>query len=89
VVDDVRVRATWVVMIGPPMYVSALSLGPRGLVQILNFVVFAWLLLAFCGRGRAGFRGAAGRSGVGPALLTIIAFGYLLSGPFPMDPDGI
>jgi uncharacterized protein YndB with AHSA1/START domain len=65
------------------MYVSALSLGPRGWVQILNFVVFGLLLLAFA-RGVA----AGAPSRVGPALLTIIAFGYLLSGPFVMDPVG-
>lgn len=69
------------------MYVSALSLGPRGWVQILNFVVFGMLLLAFARGVATGSRVAGAPSGVGPALLTIIAFGYLLSGPFVMDPD--
>jgi len=70
------------------MYVSALSLGPRGWVQILNFVVFGLLLLAFARGVAAGFRIARASKGVGPALLTIVALGYLLSGLFVMDPDG-
>jgi hypothetical membrane protein len=65
------------------MYISALSLVPRGWVQILNFVVFGLLLLAFA---RVSATGA--RSRVGPALLTIIAFGNLILGPFVMDPVG-
>lgn len=70
------------------MYVSALSLGPRGWVQILNFVVFGLLLLAFARGLAAGYPGGGAPSRAGPALLTIIAFGYLLSGPFVMDPAG-
>jgi len=70
------------------MYVSALSLGPRGWVQVLNFVVFGLLLLAFARGVAARFRSAGAPSGIGPTLLAIIAFGYLLSGPFVMDPDG-
>ena len=70
------------------MYVSALSLGPSGWVQILSFVVFGLLLLAFARGVGAGSPGAGAPSRAGPALLTIIAFGYLLSGPFVMDPVG-
>jgi hypothetical protein len=70
------------------MYVSGLSLGPRGWIQILNFVVFGLLLLAFARGVAAGLRVAGASLGAGPALLTIIALGYLLSGPFVMDPDG-
>jgi hypothetical protein len=69
------------------MYVSALSLGPRGWIQIVNFVVFGVLLLVFT-RGVAGEfqNGKASRGG--PILLAIIASGYLASGPFVMDPTG-
>jgi hypothetical membrane protein len=101
-VGDGRARAMWAGIVAPvlfvsifviegrlragydsrAMYISALSLGPRGWVQILNFVVFGLLLLAFA-RGVA-----AGAARVGPALLTIIAFGNLLLGPFVMDPVG-
>lgn len=67
------------------MYVSVLSLGSRGWVQILNFVVFGVLLLIFSWGVAAGFpNGKASRGG--PILLRIIAIGYLLSGPFVMDP---
>jgi len=65
------------------MYISALSLGPRGWVQILNFVVFGLLLLAFA-REVAG--GEVSRAGA--ALLTILAICYLLVGPFVMDAVG-
>jgi len=65
------------------MYISALSLGPRGWVQILNFVIFGLLLLAFA-RGVA----AGAPSRLGPALLTIVAIGNLLLGLLVMDPVG-
>ncbi len=67
------------------MYVSELSLGPRGWIQIVNFVLFGLLLLVFARGMGAEFRnGTASRAG--PILLTIVALGYLLSGPFVMDP---
>ena len=66
-------------------FVSALSLGPRGWIQITNFIVFGALLLAFTRAVAAEFqRGKASRGGL--ILLTIIAVCYLLSGPFVMDP---
>lgn len=66
-------------------YVSALSLGPRGWIQIANFIIFGALLLWFTRGVAAEFpTGKAARSG--PLLLTLIAGGYLLSGPFVMDP---
>lgn len=69
------------------MYVSALSLGQRGWIQIVNFVVFGVLLLVFTRGVAAEFsHGYASRRGL--ILLTIIAIGYLLSGPFVMDPMG-
>jgi hypothetical protein len=66
-------------------YVSALSLGPRGFVQIANFIFVGACLLTFA-RGVAAALpdGPASRSG--PAVLTVIALGYMLSGPFVMDP---
>ena len=67
------------------MYVSELSLGSRGWVQIVNFVVFGLLLLAFTRGVAAEFQsGKASRGGI--ILLTIIAICYLASGPFAMDP---
>jgi hypothetical protein len=68
-------------------YVSALSLGPRGFVQVANFVFFGTCLLHFT-RGVAAAMpdGPASRSG--PILLATIALSYLLSGPFVMDPPG-
>lgn len=68
-------------------YVSALSLGPRGWIQIANFLVFGLLLFVFTrGVGSEIQSGKASRGGV--TLLTIIAACYFFSGPFVMDPDG-
>jgi hypothetical protein len=68
-------------------FVSALSLGPRGWIQIVNFIVFGTLLLVFTRGVAAEFpTGKASRGGV--ILLTIIGACYLLSGPFVMDPTG-
>lgn len=69
------------------MFVSALSLGPRGWVQMTNFIVFGALFLLFTRAVAAAFpTGKASRGGL--ILLTIIASCYLLSGPFVMDPAG-
>ncbi len=68
-------------------YVSALSLGPRGWVQIANFILFGLLTFAFTRALAVEFRtGKASRGGL--ILLTIIAACYFLSGPFVMDPMG-
>ena len=68
-------------------YVSALSLGPRGWIQIANFLVFGLLFFVFTRAVASEFQsGKASRGGV--TLLTIIAACYFLSGPFVMDPDG-
>ncbi len=54
-------------------YVSALSLGPRGWIQIANFILFGGLLFLFTRGVAAEFpKGKASRSGL--TLLTIIAF---------------
>jgi hypothetical protein len=67
------------------MYVSELSLGPRGWIQIANFVVLGVLFLLFARGVAAEFReGKASRAG--PILLAIIGFSFLVSGPFVMDP---
>jgi hypothetical protein len=67
------------------MFVSALSLGSRGWIQILNFIIFGMLLLVFSRGVAAEFpNGKASRGGL--TILTIIAICYLLSGPFVMDP---
>jgi hypothetical protein len=68
-------------------FVSALSLGPRGWIQIANFIIFGGLFLVFTRAVAAEFQsGKASRGGL--TLLTIIASCYLLSGPFVMDPPG-
>jgi len=69
------------------MFVSALSLGPRGFVQIINFLVFGVLLLAFSRAVAAGFpEGRASRAG--PKLIAVIGACILASGPAVMDPAG-
>jgi len=67
------------------MFVSELALGPRGWIQIVNFIVLGVLLLMFTRGVAAEFQhGKASRAG--PILLTIIAISFLASGPFVMDP---
>ena len=68
-------------------YVSALSLGPRGWVQISNFIVSGILMLVFS-RGVANAFKKEKRSQAGPVLLGIVSAGMFLSGPFVMDPMG-
>jgi Protein of unknown function (DUF998) len=69
------------------MFVSALSLGSRGWVQIVNFVVLGALLFAFA-RGVETRLGDGRSARAGPILLTIIAGSIFVSGPFVMDPAG-
>jgi hypothetical protein len=68
-------------------YVSALSLGPCGFVQVANFLFFGTCLLCFT-RGVVVAMPDGPASRTGPILLTVIALGYFLSGPFVMDPPG-
>ena len=69
------------------MYVSALSLGPRGWIQMANFLLFGVLLFVFTRLIAAEFQaGKAARAGL--VLLTIISCCYFISGPFVMDPTG-
>lgn len=66
-------------------FVSALSLGDRGWIQIVNFIIFGLLLFAFSRAVAAEFpTGKASRWGL--ILLTVIAVGYFVSGPLVMDP---
>lgn len=68
-------------------YVSALSLGERGWLQITNFLFVGVCLLAFAAAIACVFpQGAASRAG--PILLRIVGAGYLFSGPLVMDPPG-
>jgi hypothetical protein len=68
-------------------YVSALSLGPRGWVQIANFIVLGLLMLIFTRAVAAEFQtGKASRWGL--IFLTVIAFLFIVSGPLVMDPTG-
>jgi hypothetical protein len=68
-------------------YISALSLGPRGFIQIANFIIFGVLLFIFT-RGVAVVFPSSKAVRNGLILLTIVAFCYLFSGPFVMDPTG-
>jgi hypothetical protein len=69
------------------MYVSALSLGSRGFIQIANFLIFGILFLLFARNVAAEFK-KSNVSQIGPILLTIFAICLFLSGPFVMDPFG-
>ncbi len=68
-------------------YVSALSLGSRGWIQMANFLLFGALLFGFT-RGLAAEFPSGNASRAGLVLLTIIAVCYFISGPFVMDPAG-
>jgi hypothetical protein len=69
------------------MFISALSLGPRGWLQIANFLQLGLLMLLFTRAVAVEF---GGRKGVraGLALFTLLALLFLVSGPFVMDPAG-
>jgi uncharacterized membrane protein len=69
------------------MFISALSLGPRGWIQIANFILLGLLLFAFTRGLAAEFKGVKTARG-GIVLLTIVACLYFISGPFVMDPTG-
>jgi hypothetical protein len=68
-------------------YVSALSLGPRGWIQIANFIVLGALLFIFTLVVAAEFQSGKASRG-GPILLMIISILFIVSGPFVMDPMG-
>ena len=66
------------------MYVSELSLGSSGGIQIANFMISGVLLLVFAFGVAAEFKGGKS-SKSGPILLAVIGFCLLFSGPFVMD----
>jgi hypothetical protein len=67
------------------MYISALSLGSRGLIQIANFLVFGTSFLFFARAVASEFKKRKA-SQAGPLLIAIFAACLSLSGPFVMDP---
>lgn len=69
------------------MYISALSLGPRGWIQIANFIGLGLLLLVFTNGVMQEFRQIKSAR-AGHYFLAILGFLFLLSGPFVMDPAG-
>jgi hypothetical protein len=70
------------------MFVSALSLGPRGGIQIANFIISGALIALFAHHVASEFKeGKLWRVGAG--LLSKIGFSILASGPFVMDPVGV
>ncbi|GAC1549636.1 MAG: hypothetical protein NVS2B7_25670 [Herpetosiphon sp.] len=67
------------------MFGSERSLGPRGWIQIVNFMLLDGLLLVVTRGVAAEFHvGKAARDG--PILLTRIAVGLLVAGPLVTDP---
>ena len=68
------------------MFVSELSLGPFGWIQILNFVITGVLILAF-GRGLAAHLRDGTASRAGPVLVQIVGLSLLASGPVRTDPS--
>ena len=67
------------------MYISALALGPRGWIQIVNFIVLGLLMLIFAWGVAAEFpTGKAARGGL--LILEILGVLFIMSGIFVMDP---
>lgn len=65
--------------------ISALSLGPGGWVQRLNFLVFGAAMIASAGGWRTVLRGGPGRAAY-PLLRVIAGLGLVLDGLFSQDP---
>ena len=67
------------------MYVSELSIGPQGWIQIISFMVLGASIMLFALGIKASFpTGKASRAA--PILFMVIAVCYFLSGPFVTDP---
>lgn len=66
------------------MFVSELSLGPQGWIQIFNFMLTGILVLAF-GRGLAAHFRTGVASRTGPVLVQGIGASLIASGPFTTD----
>ena len=70
------------------MYISALSLGNRGWIQISNFLILGFLLFIFTlGLSKEFQTGKASRGGI--ITLYVISALFFISGPFVMDPTEI
>jgi hypothetical protein len=69
------------------MFVSALSLGPRGWIQVVNFVLVGLSFLALA-RGLAAQFPTGTASRAAPILFAIIGISLIGSGPLVMDPVG-
>src|SRR5258707_9137715 len=65
-------------------FISELSIGPRGWIQIINFIILGTLFLVFTRGVAAEFRDGKA-SKWGPILLAIIGFSFLVSGPLVTD----
>jgi hypothetical protein len=66
-------------------YISELSIGPLGWIQIVSFMILGISIMLFALGLRAVFpTGRASRAG--PVLFMIIAVCYFFSGPFVTDP---
>ena len=65
-------------------FISELSIGPRGWIQILNFMILGTLFLVFTSGVAAEFRDGKA-SKWGPTLLTVIGVSFLVSGPLVTD----
>ncbi len=70
------------------MFVSELSLGPFGWIQILSFLLTGALVLVF-GRGLAAQFSTGAASRVGPLLVQGIGVSLTASGPFTTDPSAM
>ncbi|MDQ0819387.1 hypothetical protein QFZ79_001682 [Arthrobacter sp. V4I6] len=68
------------------MFVSELSLGPHGWIQVLNFVLTGAFMLVF-GDGLRPHFSAGAASRAGPALVQCMGASLMLSGPFTTDPS--
>ena len=67
------------------MYISELSIGPGGWIQIVSFMLLGVCILLFAfGVNEAFPTGRASRAA--PILFAVIAVCYFLSGPFVTDP---
>lgn len=70
------------------MFVSELSLGPHGWIQILNFLLTGALLLVF-GRGLRASFSAGAASLAGPLLVQVLGVCLMVSGPYTTDPSAL
>lgn len=70
------------------MFVSELSLGTHGWIQIVNFLVTGALVVVF-GRGLAIHFSSGPASKAGPLLLQITGISLMASGPFTTDPSAL